>query len=89
MRVTANGITRTRYITFRGDGQFTKWDFMSPAQMQGLANMPFLQSTEDGYVPGKCGACKHPLPTEAEFAKHFVIPDIRYLGLGYCPNKKN
>lgn len=93
MYVTANLTRRWRWVQTRPDGLFTKWDFMSPAQMQRLSKIPFLkcewdpETGKERVVPGSCGQCGHPTPTEAEFAKHFVIPDLRYLGLGYCPNK--
>lgn len=92
--ITRPGVRRTRYVKTRDDGQFVKWDFLSPAQMQSYANTPFEQAgdwdDETGsftYGPGKC-ECGHPLPTEAEFAKHFVVPDLRFLNLGNCPNRK-
>jgi hypothetical protein len=28
------------------------------------------------------------LGTEADFAKHFVVPDPRYLNIGYCPKSR-
>jgi hypothetical protein len=34
---------------------------------------------------GACSKCGEPLPTEADFAKHFTVPDFRYPNLGYCP----
>jgi hypothetical protein len=52
-------------------------------QLQGLALTPF----KDG-VTGRCSGCGALLQTEADFAKHFLIPDERFLNLGYCPNKK-
>lgn len=87
-------MARKRYVQTRPDGKPTKWDFMSPAQMQSLANTPFVQSDwdpetgETSYRPGRCSGCGHPLPNEAEFAKHFVVDDIRYLNLGHCPDKR-
>lgn len=33
-----------------------------------------------------CGVCDEYLATEADFAKHFHIPDPRYKNLGECPN---
>ena len=42
---------------------------------------------------GECSNCGTKLPTEADFWKHFPIPDERYLNIGYCPKvslrKKN
>jgi hypothetical protein len=35
-----------------------------------------------------CSDCGKVHETEAEFAQHYLIPDERYLNLGYCPNKE-
>lgn len=43
-----------------------------------------LQNTEFGRA---CSGCGEILETEWDFAKHFVIPDERYLNLGDCPKK--
>jgi hypothetical protein len=67
---------RTQYIRTRPDGRPVKWDYLSPAQMQALANTPWGPP---------CIICGQPLPTEADFAKHFVLTDIRFLNLGNCP----
>lgn len=32
-----------------------------------------------------CAGCGTHLATEADFAKHFVITDTRFLNLGWCP----
>lgn len=32
-----------------------------------------------------CSGCGRELETEADFAEHFLIPDERYLNLGWCP----
>lgn len=34
-----------------------------------------------------CAGCAVNLATEADFAKHFVLSDTRYLNLGECPSK--
>ena len=33
-----------------------------------------------------CGGCGTVLETEADFAKHFIVTDERFLNLGECPN---
>lgn len=33
--------------------------------------------------------CGVRLATEGEFARHFTVPNERYLGLGDCPNRLN
>jgi hypothetical protein len=34
-----------------------------------------------------CAGCGTILATEADFAKHFLIPDERFLNTGTCPRK--
>ena len=36
-----------------------------------------------------CDHCGTFLPTEGDFARHFVIPDARYLNLGNCPHNED
>lgn len=36
-----------------------------------------------------CDGCGTVLPTEWDFASHFLIPDERYLNLGGCPVKNS
>lgn len=38
---------------------------------------------------GECTGCGESLPTEADFAKHFLVSDPRYLNVGYCPKEEN
>lgn len=33
----------------------------------------------------RCNKCDKLHETEADFARHYLIPDERYLNLGYCP----
>lgn len=37
----------------------------------------------------RCSGCDAMLATEGDFARHFSIPDSRYLNLGDCPVKGN
>lgn len=48
-----------------------------------VAYLEGLESTECGLT---CSGCDTLLKTEADFARHFEIPDSRYLNLGDCPN---
>jgi hypothetical protein len=48
-------------------------------ELQGLERTPFGRP---------CSGCGEFLSTEADFAKHFVIFDERFLNIGECPNKK-
>lgn len=54
----------------------TKWDVISDAEKESLRNTPF-QST--------CSGCDLWLETEADFARHFILFEVRYKNLGYCP----
>jgi hypothetical protein len=49
-----------------------------------LRNTPFKELGTDEL--GQCSKCHRVFPTEADFARHFLIPDERYLNIGYCPN---
>lgn len=69
----------TREITGLA-GPVTRWDFLTDAERAGLAATPF---TANG--TGVCSKCGTALATEADFAQHFVVPDVRYLNLGQCP----
>jgi hypothetical protein len=51
------------------------------AQVQGLENTAL---NADGSAT-KCTKCGVELFTEADFAKHFIVPDPRYLNYGHCP----
>lgn len=33
-----------------------------------------------------CSGCQELLETEADFARHFIVRDPRFLNLGDCPN---
>jgi hypothetical protein len=73
---------RLRIRQTRPDGRPVKWDFLTEWEMEELADTPFLNSERE---PGSCSCCGTPLPTEADFAKHFVLNDLRFLNLGECP----
>jgi hypothetical protein len=73
---------RLRIRQTRPDGRPVKWDFLTEWEMDDLANTPFLD--DEGKI-GRCFGCGSELPTEAVFAKHFVLTDTRFLNLGYCP----
>jgi hypothetical protein len=87
MTVNTNGEAR--------DARRTKWQILE-ARRDGLrasadaiedelawmARTPF---TANG--TGECSTCRTPLPTEGDFARHFLVDDERYLNLGSCPNR--
>jgi hypothetical protein len=51
---------------------------------QAYLSLVGLENTPCGL---RCSGCDTFLATEADFAKHFRIPDRRYKNLGECPNK--
>jgi hypothetical protein len=67
----------------------TKWQILTE-RAEGLestaqairAELAGLDRTTFG---GKCTCCGEALETEGDFARHFVVPDVRYLNLGGCP----
>jgi hypothetical protein len=74
----------------------SKWDIMNDqyerldkeakallAEILGMQRTPF---TANG--TGKCSSCGDVLPTEADFAKHFLVEDEQFLNLGYCPKAR-
>ena len=53
------------------------------AYADAVAHIEGLEATFCGL---RCSGCDTLLKTEADFARHFEIPDSRYLNLGECPN---
>ena len=73
------------YVTRQIEGlkaPYTKWDFLSESERETYSNQTF----GSGFM--KCSGCGEKIVTEADFAKHFIIPDVRYFNLGNCPNKE-
>jgi hypothetical protein len=80
----------------------TKWDILQERkraaeatavllqkEIEGLGSTPCVLTGPDGakeYI--SCSRCGTEFETEADFAKHYLIPDERYLNLGECPNKE-
>jgi hypothetical protein len=54
----------------------TKWDLITEAYHGKLVETSF------GHP---CSGCGEMLHTEADFARHFIVPDVRYVNLGFCP----
>lgn len=71
----------TRYLEGL-EAPYTKWDFLSDKEREDYTNTP----CGDGTVT--CSQCNELLLTEADFAKHYTVTDVRYFNLGACPNKK-
>lgn len=67
--------SRTVMSTSKG---LTKADYITAEGLLSLAFTPCNLS---------CGGCGTYLPTEADFARHFTVPDATFLNLGDCPAK--
>jgi len=61
----------------------TKFDTLTSSDRYALTRTPLGHTWDDDPTP--CNACGIPLATEADFARHFVVADPRYLNLGDCP----
>ena len=81
VEIRNNRIYVTREIT-ELKAPYTKLDFLSADERLILAATLF----EDGKQ--SCSQCRTPLPTEYDFAKHYILSDVRYLNLGDCPRKR-
>lgn len=68
----------------------TKWDVLKTRLDAARQHVADMQAEMLGMIktPLKtpCSACGKVLWTEAEFAQHFIVPDTRYLNVGYCPS---
>jgi len=62
----------------------TKADLISAEELDALDRTPTSRHNGE---PMKCVRCRVELATEGDFARHFLIPDERYLNLGICPSK--
>lgn len=63
----------------------TKADLISAQDLATLDRMCIMPRPNG--EPMKCVRCGEILHTEGDFARHFVVPDERYLNLGNCPTK--
>lgn len=73
----------TSYVPVRWPVPVTKWDLLGDAARAAYERMTIHA---DG-GPVLCAGCAEVLVTEADFARHFVIPDLRYWNVGDCPNQ--
>lgn len=64
----------------------TKADLITAQELAALDRTPIPARPNREAM--RCVRCRVELPTEGAFARHFVIPDARYLNLGNCPTKK-
>jgi len=60
-------------------GPVTKWDALNEREREEMRQQRYGD---------KCSGCQTWLETEADFAKHYVLDDMRYLNLGHCPSKE-
>lgn len=69
----------------------TKWTILVERQAEAQRQADLLAHQLEGLdnTPCglKCGGCGTLLVTEGDFARHFTIPDPRFLNLGNCPEK--
>jgi hypothetical protein len=70
-----------RMLPVRWPVPVTKWDLLGDADRESVERQTI---TADG-MPVPCTLCEADLVTEADFARHFTIPDLRYWNLGDCP----
>lgn len=70
----------------------TKWQILEARLAEARAKVAELERELAGLEATPfsrgCSVCGVALPTEAAFARHFVIPDERYLNLGECPEDR-
>lgn len=68
----------------------TKWEILSAEIAEKRAELEKLESYMRGMenTPdnAKCSGCDEQFRTNADFARHFKIPNERLLNTGYCPN---
>jgi hypothetical protein len=73
------------------DAKRSKWNILEERLTMKLAEVERdkreLQALERTTFGRPCSGCGEVLATEADFAKHFVTPDPRFLNLGECPVK--
>lgn len=60
----------------------TLWDIISDSEREYMERQPF-----NGTGKGQCSGCGIEHKTEADFARHYWIPELRYRNLGLCPEK--
>jgi hypothetical protein len=82
--VAATVVSRADFLAALGL-PVTKADLISADELAALDRTP-IAPRPDGR-PMRCVRCRKELPTEGDFARHFVIPDPRLLNTGWCPNR--
>ena len=68
----------------------TKWEILSAQLETARAEVERLESYMRGMenTPDnvKCSGCGEQFRVNADFARHFKIPNEQLLNMGYCPN---
>lgn len=59
----------------------TNWDLRSNEDRRWLDSTTLSR-------PVDCHTCGHTMTTEGDFARHYVIPDLRHPNLGHCWTKE-
>lgn len=71
----------------------TKWEILEERRVRAALTVKTLTEEMVGMMltelGSPCSGCGVFLATEADFARHFVIPDEHYLNLGVCPEKRS
>ena len=55
------------------------------AVMRGMDETPCVKGADDEHI--HCGTCGVRFESEGDFARHYVVPDERFLNLGNCPSR--
>jgi hypothetical protein len=67
----------------------TKWEIVQARLEAARKEVEVLEHQIGSMENTPCGAnacsCGATFKTEADFAKHFILPDERFLNLGWCP----
>lgn len=71
----------------------SKWEILTARANEMREKLERLESEIRGLEMTKtpntvCTGCGTPLPTERDFAGHFLIPNEYLLNTGYCPNNR-
>lgn len=70
----------------------TKWEILNARaekmrkELTELEN--YIQGMENTPDNVKCSGCGEQFRVNADFARHFKIPNEQYLNTGYCPNSQ-
>jgi hypothetical protein len=70
----------------------SKWDVLNERHQKAYEEYVELTRALNRLETQSCGltcsGCGAALETEADFARHYLVPDERFLNLGYCPIRR-